>query len=212
MLSAGDVTTGEVASVRSVSIDGRDNDVVPDRGDDISDLELVVDSTADRLCLSTGDAFGNTPALLGDAGGLAPLANDSCSASNGDCIGCSLAYPFTFTGPPAAPGPEPPAAWSSESARATGAPGPAAPTRASGSAAEGGCDVGSGFVSARGGGERTGSCITAVLFAERESGDGACTPRTTDDACETVARCGAAICAAAVVVVAIADLDRFVVI
>ena len=52
-----------------------------------------------------------------------------------------------------------------------------------------------------------------MLFCESESGEGACTARTTEDACETVARCGAATFAGGtVVVVAIADFERLVVI
>ena len=50
-----------------------------------------------------------------------------------------------------------------------------------------------------------------MLFCESESGEGAWRPRTTVGECETVARCGAGTFAT-VVVVAIADLERFVVI
>ena len=50
------------------------------------------------------------------------------------------------------------------------------------------------------------------MFWDNESGDGACTLRTTVDECETVARWGAGTFAGEIVVVAVADLDRFVVI
>ena len=52
------------------------------------------------------------------------------------------------------------------------------------------------------------------MFWESESGEGACTPRRTVGECDTVARCGAGTFATdtVVVVAAIADLERFVVI
>ena len=49
-----------------------------------------------------------------------------------------------------------------------------------------------------------------MLFCESESGEGACMPRSTVGECETVARCGAGTFAGGIVVVAVADLDRFV--
>ena len=61
----------------------------------------------------------------------------------------------------------------------------------------------------RRGGERTGG--GTLLSCDRESGDGACTPRSTVGECDTIARCGAGTFDT-VVVVAIADLERFVVI
>ena len=51
-----------------------------------------------------------------------------------------------------------------------------------------------------------------MLFCDNDSGDGACTARTTVDECDTIARCGAGTFAGAVVVVDIADFERFVVI
>ena len=48
------------------------------------------------------------------------------------------------------------------------------------------------------------------MSCDRESGDGACTPRSTVGECDTIARCGAGTFAGAVVVVDIADLERFV--
>lgn len=82
--------------------------------------------------------------------------------------------------------------------------------------------AGSGFVDARRGGERTGTAdsgadtsgaggtAATVLFCESDSGEGACTPRSTVGECDTVARCGAGTSAGGIVVVAVADLDRFV--
>ena len=50
-----------------------------------------------------------------------------------------------------------------------------------------------------------------MLFCDCDSGEGACTLQTTVDECETVARCGSCTLAGAIVVVAVADFDRFVV-
>ena len=182
VLSAGDVIGGGVESERCVSTDGRGREAVPDRGEDTpSDSFEPVDRTAERLCRSTGDAFGKTFGERGDGGGLELIAIVSCNADSGDCVwgaGEPRPIPFALSATVAA-------AWSSERARAICAPGPEATASA---AWREGDVLGSGFVDARGGGERTGGGTATTLFCDSDSGEGACTPRTTDDECETVAR------------------------
>ena len=176
---------------------------------------MLVGNIAERLWRSTlGDpGGGKLIADLGDEGGLVLSATISGNVAKGDWScgsGEPCPMPLMARRGDAGPLDSSEGRSSRESVRRI-----CCCAGETGSA--GGDDAGSGFVDARSGGERTGGATTAdgpaatVLFCDCDSGEGAWRPRKTVDECETVARCGAGTFAT-VVVVAIADFERFVVI
>ena len=176
---------------------------------------MLVGNIAERLWRRTlgGPDGGKLIAERGDDGGLVLRATVSGNVANGDwsCGSGDLwAMPLMASRGDVGPLDSKEGRSSKENARGT-----CDPAEQTGSA--GGEDAGSGFVDARSGGERTGGAMTAdgpaatVLFCDSDRGDGAWTPRKTVGECETVARCGAGTFAT-VVVVAVADFERLVVI